>query len=166
MTRVLATARKSGLLEGAGGDVAGEAVEGLEGAVRAILDGAMALDGAEPDEPLLRNYLDDGSWFGELSGTALLAATAYRAAALAPETGAFPAARYGAWADAKRRAVAARVGPDGLLAPVVNPLDWGDRTPASESPEAQSFAVLLLAAYRDYCRAGLADASGGCEIQF
>lgn len=128
----------------------------VKGAVRDILDAAIALDDAEPAEPLLRNYLNDTAWFGELAGTTLLTATAYRLAVLAPDDfGPGSSSRHGGgkyvrWADAKRPAILARVDDRGLLAPVVNPLDWGDRTPGAASPEAQSFAVLLLAAYRDY----------------
>ncbi|KAI1081448.1 hypothetical protein F5B20DRAFT_65094 [Whalleya microplaca] len=143
-TRVLATAARSRFASSSA-VVAGLAK--LRTLIREILDGAIAADDAEPDEPLLRNYLNDTSWFGELSGTALLAATAYRAAALAP-------AEFGQkhieWADRKREEVTKRVGGDGLLAPVINPLNWGDRTPAKESPEAQSFAVLMFAAHRDF----------------
>lgn len=39
-------------------------------------------------------------------------------------------------------------GADGIVAPAVNPLGWGDTTPdTSGSPEGQAFAVLLHAAY-------------------
>ncbi|KAJ8127993.1 hypothetical protein O1611_g5643 [Lasiodiplodia mahajangana] len=58
--------------------------------------------------------------------------------------------KYVAWAKGKREEVIKRINEDGLLSPVVNPLDWGDRTPGTASPEAQSFAVLLFAAYRDF----------------
>lgn len=143
MTRVLATARNSGL------QADRLLLESLEENIQTTLDGAIALDAAEPDEPLLRNYLNDTTWFAELAGTSLLAATAYRATLLQP-------ARFGRgyadWADGKREAVAGMIGSDGLLAPVVNPLNWTDRTPAARSPEAQSFAVLLFAAYRDFQR--------------
>lgn len=178
MARVLATAKKapsSALLPSSSSSSSDSGTtidtDSLESAIRAILDGAIALDEAEPDEPLLRNYLNDTTWFGELSGTTLLAATAYRMAVLAPATFGAGATEtetgtgtggYVAWADAKRREVTARIGSDGLLYPVVNPLDWSDRTPAAESPEAQSFAVLLFAAYRDYCQGSEA----GCEIKF
>lgn len=159
MTRVLATAKNSGLLDGDAGADGGQpsVLEDLASAIRGILDSAIAADAAEPDEPLLRNYIDDASWFGELSGTTLLAATAYRVAALGD---AQPG--YVAWADEKRRAVTNRIGDDGLLYPVINPLNWGDRTPSGESPEAQSFAVMLFAAYRDYCQGSFE----ACEIDF
>ncbi|KAI0506644.1 hypothetical protein F5B22DRAFT_639035 [Xylaria bambusicola] len=120
--------------------------ESLTAAIRSILDTAITLDNAEPKEPLLRNYLNDTTWFGELSGTTLLAATTYRMAALVPE--AFGES-YVAWADEKRGEAVRRINEDGLLSPVINPLDWNDRTPGTASPEAQSFAVLMFAAYRD-----------------
>ncbi|GAW16575.1 hypothetical protein ANO14919_060070 [Xylariales sp. No.14919] len=141
MARVLATARKSPWA-----NVLASDLDGLTAAIRDILDSAIALDGAEPGEPLLRNYLNDTSWFGELSGTALLVATTYRMAKLEP--GAFGHG-YVAWAEGKREEVVARINGDGLLSPVVNPLDWNDRTPGTASPEAQSFALLMFAAYRD-----------------
>lgn len=141
MTRVLATAINSGL------QADDLLLDSLEDNIQTILDGAISLDTAEPDEPLLRNYLDDTTWFAELAGTTLLAATAYRAVQLQP-------ARFGRgyadWADGKREAVAGMISSDGLLAPVVNPLNWTDRTPAAKSPEAQSFAILMFSAYRDF----------------
>lgn len=140
MSRVLATAKNSKL------EADHLLLEDLEHSIQRILDGAIALDDAEPDQPLLRNYLNDTTWFAELAGTTLLAATAYRAVQLQPE-------RFGKiyteWADEKREAVKTMIGDDGILAPVVNPLNWNDRTPAAKSPEAQSFAVLMFSAYRD-----------------
>jgi rhamnogalacturonyl hydrolase YesR len=127
-----------------------EEVRTLKSIVKDILNAAIRLDKAEPDEPLLRNYLDNTSWFGELSGTSLLAATAYRAAELDPGTF---GQEFVDWADEKRVAIEARINPDtGLLAPVVNPLGWGDRTPAVESPEGQSFGIMLFAAERSLKR--------------
>ncbi|KAK7989918.1 hypothetical protein PG989_010233 [Apiospora arundinis] len=136
--------------------------------LRDILDAAIALDAAEPDEPLLRNYLNDTTWFGELSGTTLFTATVYRLAVLAPDefgSGSSSASgkengnektggggKYVKWADAKRAEIVSSHidAQTGLLAPVINPLNWGDRVPGTESPEAQSFAVLMFAAWRDY----------------
>lgn len=157
MSRVLATAVKSGMAGAAAGAAGGQIRHGLDGLrkmIRAIIDAAIALDRAEPDEPLLRNYLNDTTWFGELSGTTLLTATTYRMVQLEPaEFG----PEYLHWADSKRHAITERIGADGLLSPVVNPLDWSDRTPATESPEAESFAVLMFAAYRDSCQDGKAE---------
>ncbi|KAK7968928.1 hypothetical protein PG988_008001, partial [Apiospora saccharicola] len=133
----------------------------VKGIVRDILDAAIALDDAEPAEPLLRNYLNDTTWFGELSGTTLLTATVYRLAVLAPDEfnsggngTSSTSSKYVKWADAKRSEIISRVDSQGLLSPVINPLNWGDRTPGTESPEAQSFALLMFAAHRDYQEAG------------
>jgi len=49
----------------------------LKGWIQEILDGAML---SALDNGLLLNYLNDASWFGEISGTALLSACAYRMA--------------------------------------------------------------------------------------
>ncbi|KAB8342746.1 hypothetical protein FH972_022344 [Carpinus fangiana] len=117
--------------------------------IKEILDGAKT---RSLDDGLLRNYLDDDSWFGENSGTALLAAVAYRVAVLAPETF---GEDYISWADSLRQAVASHVGEDGTISPNVNPLGWGDREPyTSGSPEGQSFAVLMYTGYRDCVCAG------------
>lgn len=141
MSRVLATAKNSRLKAN------NLLLKRLVDSIKGILDGAIALDSAEPDQLLLRNYLNDTTWFAELAGTTLLAATAYRAAQL--ESAIF-GEKYTDWADEKREAVTTMIGSDGLLAPVVNPLNWNDRTPATKSPEAQSFAILLFSAYRDF----------------
>ena len=141
MTRVLATMKRSQWASAQGPDL-----DLLTITIRDILDAAIALDNAEPEEPLLRNYLNDTTWFGELSGTTLLAATTYRMAKLDPGTFGHT---YVDWADGKREEVVGRIDEDGLLSPVVNPLNWNDRTPGTASPEAQSFAVLMFAAYRD-----------------
>lgn len=141
MTRVLATAMKSRFADAVSSEIAQ-----LKVIIRDILDGAIALDEAEPDEPLLRNYLNDTTWFGDLSGTTLIAATVYRLAILEPAE----FVGYTGWADTKRLAIVERIDDTGLLYPVVNPLNWNDRTPAHESPEAENFAVLMFAAYRDF----------------
>lgn len=47
-----------------------------------ILQGAMS---SPKDDGLLRNYLNDTTWFGETSGTALLKATVYRVAVMQEE---------------------------------------------------------------------------------
>ncbi|KAI0378368.1 hypothetical protein F5Y04DRAFT_148823 [Hypomontagnella monticulosa] len=144
MSRVLATAKKS---QFANNGKVKDGIGKLTSIIRAILDGAIARDAAEPNEPLLRNYLNDTTWFGELSGTTLLTATAYRMAKLQP---ADFGSKYTSWADSKREAITQRISSDGLLSPVINPLNWNDRTPGKESPEAQSFAVLMFAAHRDF----------------
>ena len=100
------------------------------------------------DDGLLRNYLNDTTWFGEISGTGVLAATVYRMAVLDPAT---YVPKYTKWADKLRIAVAAHVRDDGIISPAVNPLGWGDREPfTTGSPEGQSFGTMLYAAYRDW----------------
>jgi rhamnogalacturonyl hydrolase YesR len=126
----------------------------VSGVVKEILDGAMAVD---RDDGLLRNYLNDSSWFGEVTGTAALAAAAYRVAVLAPD---IFGRKYVAWADESRAAIVAHTGANGILAPAVNPLNWLDRTPAMKgSPEGQAIAVVMYAAYRDCVCAGVCEAS-------
>ncbi|KAK8430363.1 hypothetical protein IWX49DRAFT_509350 [Phyllosticta citricarpa] len=121
----------------------------LSSTIKRILDAAICLDAADPREPFLRNYLNDSSWFGDAAGTALLAATAYRMVVIDGKM--FPPEVYGAWADEKRGAVEAVVDSrTGVVGQVVNPLDWGDRQPAARSPEAQSFFIMMVAAWRDY----------------
>ncbi|KAI0900420.1 hypothetical protein F4806DRAFT_448610 [Annulohypoxylon nitens] len=144
MSRVYATAKKSHF---ANDRKIKSDLSTLKGVIKAILDGAIARDNAEPDEPLLRNYLNDTTWFGELSGTTLLTATAYRMAQLEPADFGHS---YTSWADSKRQTIVGKISSDGLLSPVINPLNWNDKTPATQSPEAQSFAVLMFSAHRDF----------------
>jgi rhamnogalacturonyl hydrolase YesR len=73
MCRVLHTLQKWPASSGSLGSQAGQ----LKSWIKEILDGAM---GSGTDNGMLRNYLNDGSWFGEISGTALLTAIAYRMA--------------------------------------------------------------------------------------
>ncbi|KAF8872494.1 hypothetical protein BD779DRAFT_1613794 [Infundibulicybe gibba] len=108
-----------------------------------ILDGAM---GAPMQGGLLRNYLNDtdtqGHGFGEISGSSMLAAVAYRMAVLQPR-------RFGAgyvqWADAIRRVLGGK-GDVGELHVTPN----GTVTPAG-----QNFVVLMYAAWRDCVIAGV-----------
>jgi rhamnogalacturonyl hydrolase YesR len=112
--------------------------------IKEILDGAMNVP---TQSGLLYNYLNDTTWFGEISGTAMLSATAYRMAVLAPETF---GASYISWADANRQTIASHVSANGTISPAVNPLDWGSYTPwTAGSPEGQSFGVFLYTSYRD-----------------
>ncbi|KAK7516831.1 hypothetical protein IWZ03DRAFT_379159 [Phyllosticta citriasiana] len=129
-------------------DLAAQSAQ-LTSTIKRILDAAICLDAADPREPFLRNYLNDSSWFGDAAGTTLLAATAYRMVVI--DSTMFPPEVYGAWADEKRGAVEAVVDSrTGVVGQVVNPLDWGDRRPAARSPEAQSFFIMMVAAWRDY----------------
>ncbi|KAK2761675.1 hypothetical protein FQN54_001503 [Arachnomyces sp. PD_36] len=117
---------------------------------REIIDGAIDV-GPEAESGLLRNYIT--SSFPEAAGTAIIAASIYRWAVLAPEV--FANSKYLNWADERRAAVVRSVGADGVLSPVVNPYDYlADAPLDGPSPEAQSFGVMLYAAYCDCERAG------------
>jgi hypothetical protein len=158
MTRVLATVMKSNWTQDYNWKQS--ATASLTQYIKEILDGAMH---TSKDQGLLRNYYDNFNThdhgFGEISGSALLAATAYRMALLQPST--FTSA-YIAWADGIRHVIGgedssgkAHITPDGVLTPVVNPYGWQDTTPyAGASPEGNSFAILLYAAWRDCVNAG------------
>ncbi len=78
--------------------------------IKEILDGAQQ---SGLDNGLLRNYLNDGSWFGEISGTALLTAVAYRMAVNDPGT----FGQYITWADSNRVALSHQQGGDGVFVP-------------------------------------------------
>ncbi|KAK0336532.1 hypothetical protein LTR91_015619 [Friedmanniomyces endolithicus] len=115
-----------------------------------ILDGAIRTDDND-ESGLLRNYLGQESWFAETSGTALLAATAYRMAVIKPEI--YAQAPYLDWAHAKRAAVVSRIDDDGFAKPAVNPLKHSSREPVEASPEGESFLVMMGSAWRDcVCR--------------
>ena len=124
----------------------------LKGWIKEILDGAL-LSGF--DGGLLHNYLNDNSWFGEISGTALLSAVAYRMAVNDPGTF---GQQYINWADTNRKALAQHqsAGSEGIFSPAVDPYNWLDRTEyKSGSPEGQAFSVYLYTAYRDCVGAGV-----------
>ncbi|KAF8157098.1 hypothetical protein B0H34DRAFT_859672 [Crassisporium funariophilum] len=142
-----------------------QAVSDLTMAIREILDAAMRVP---TDGGLLRNYLNDPTWFGETSGTALLASVAYRIGVLAPSLGlsGSDAATYIQWAEGIRRvfgqdrgdksAKAVHITSNGTATPAINPLGWGDRQPwTAGSPEGQNFVVLMYAAWRDCVHANV-----------
>ena len=115
-----------------------------------IIDGAIDV-GPEPESGLLRNYITTS--FPEAAGTAIIAASVYRWAVIAPEI--FASSKYIGWADERRAAVVRTVDENSVLSPVVNPYDYAEDSPyGSPSPEAQSFAVMLYAAFRDCVCAG------------
>jgi hypothetical protein len=100
------------------------------------------------NEGLLRNYIDDETWFREGAGTAALAAVAFRMRILEPQIFGH---EYIDWANQKYSAIAERLDQrTGVLSPVVYPRNHRDRQPLlSGSSEAQSFVVLMIAAQRD-----------------
>jgi len=146
MARVLATMMKSPFAEATKNEQ-----NALIADIKAIIDGAIILD--TDSGGLLRNYLNDTTWFGETSGTAMLTATLYRMAVLAPSTF---GTKYTDWANKKVQVVDSCINnTTGIVAPAINPLSWGDRTPfTTGSPEGQSFVVLMHAAYRDWSSKG------------
>lgn len=119
--------------------------------IQEILDGTIkSLD----NNTLLRNYLDDASWFPEISGSSLLASVAYRLAPLVGQT------KYIPWADSIREALGkdGHVTQDGVVSPAVNPLAWKDREPwMSGSPEGNCFVGLMYAAWRDCVLIGVCE---------
>lgn len=151
MARVLATLVKSPYAQ----ETTAEQ-ESLTDLIKEILDGVIRLDVDESG--LLRNYLNESSWFGEISGTSILAATALRVVVLDPETF---GEEYTAWAVKKMDVVNGHIDETagdnyGIVSPAVNPLNWNDPNPfTTGSPEGQGFVVLLHAAYRDWKRGGL-----------
>ncbi|KAL0069462.1 hypothetical protein AAF712_003495 [Marasmius tenuissimus] len=157
MTRVLATVMKAPEYI-VPSDYRETVIAELTVWIKEILDAAM---GSTPDQGLLPNYLNDdgGHWFGEISGSSLLAAVAYRMAVLQPNVfgGSGSSGRYTAWADGIRGVLGGNdeggnphVTSEGVVTPAVNPLNWGDRTPfTTGSPEGQNFVVLMYAAWRD-----------------
>ncbi|KAJ7688355.1 family 88 glycosyl hydrolase [Mycena rosella] len=146
MARVLATVMKAPVA--ALTSWRDDAIADLTRWIQEIIDGAMrfSMDGG-----ILRNYLDDtsddGPGFGEISGSSMLAAVAYRMAVLRPfDFG----QRYILWADKIRSTMALHITSDGTATPAVNPFDAGDTTPLTTgSPEGQNFIVLMYAAWRD-----------------
>ncbi|ESK86698.1 hypothetical protein Moror_10945 [Moniliophthora roreri MCA 2997] len=164
MTRVLATIMKapSELTNGWLDD----AVSTLTFYIKEILDGAI---GSPHDDCLLRNYLNDTTTahgFGEISGTSLLAAVAYRMAVLQPSTF---GEEYVLWADKVIETLAGddaygdpHVTANGTVTPAVNPLGWGDTKPwTAGSPEGQNFVLLMYVAWRDCIQAGVCARHGG-----
>ena len=125
----------------------GEERKVLGDSVKTVVDGIMAVD--NDDSGLLRNYLDDREWFGDVSGTALVAATVYRMVVLEPTTFGY---KYVDWAGKKATAVMKHVdGRTGIAKPVMNPLEHARKEPLeTRSAEGQSFLWLLYAAHRDY----------------
>ncbi|KAF5336403.1 hypothetical protein D9611_006535 [Ephemerocybe angulata] len=158
MTRVLATVLKAPVAEGKAWQK--DAAAQLTGYIKEILDGAM---GSQKDQDLLRNYfqdIDGPHGFGEISGSSLLAAVAYRMAVIAPSTF---TTKYITFADDLRKALGGNdkdgnphITSTGVATPAVNPLWWLDEKPfTAGSPEGQAFVVLMYAAYRDCINAGI-----------
>ncbi|KAF2729132.1 Six-hairpin glycosidase [Polyplosphaeria fusca] len=141
-SRVLATLRKSKF----DGETKEEQAQ-LTSIVKGIIDGAIKFD--VDQSGLLRNYLNESSWWGEISGTSILAATAFRMARLEPDSF---GKKYTKWATKKMELVDSKIDKStGIVAPAIDPLNWHNETKyVNGSPEGQSFVVLLHAANRDW----------------
>lgn len=118
----------------------------LSGMIKDILDGTIAMD--TDSSGLLRNYLNDTTWWGEISGTSILAATALRMAKLEPSKF---GSKYVDWAAKKKEAVDRHIDTNtGIVSPAIDPLGWHNRSKfTTGSPEGQSFVVFMYAAWAD-----------------
>ncbi|GAA5849290.1 hypothetical protein JCM3766R1_001636 [Sporobolomyces carnicolor] len=96
---------------------------------------------------LVPNYFDVDSSFSDASGSALLAATAFRLATLDAASSTDYSALIRS-ASTIRAAVNDKVGANGWLSQVVDPLSFAQES--QTSPEGQAFVLLLQAAWRDY----------------
>lgn len=157
MARVLATVMKAPVALNAGWRQG--ITDELTTYIKEIIDAARR---APMQNGLLRNYLDNTDvWnlgFGEISGSTLLAATAYRMAVMRREVF---GSEYVDWADGIRGAIGGTdeegrphvIQETGVVTPAVNPNNWMDRTPQTTgSPEGQSFVVLMHVAWSECVR--------------
>ena len=128
-------------------------IAALDSYVLEILDAVVRTD--DDESGLLRNYLGDKQWWGEVSGTALLAASAYRMVMYMDESP--ERTKLLQWAHKKRRAVVAHVH-DGLPSPVVNPYAHNQELPhEGGTPEGEAFLLIMGAAWRDCICAGVCE---------
>jgi len=112
----------------------------IEGAVTSATNGT---------PPMLCNYLDDSEYFGDVAGTALIAASAFRLAQLAPEK---YSKRHLDWAEEAwkniEKVVANR---NGDVGPTPMPGVATSRIPCQKgSSQGHSFVVMCFAARRDW----------------
>lgn len=94
----------------------------------------------------LYNYINEtDTSFADSASTALLAASTYRFAALTGKTSLIPAA------NKALQLVDASLNATGWLTNMVDPLTFNTPAPSGgDSPEGQSFVLLLHSAWRDY----------------
>ena len=168
MTRVLATLLKAPI--GLCGSWKQEAVKHLTKTIQEILNTVIC--NPKDTNDLVRNYIDDSSWFGEVSGSSLFASVAYRISTMSPMLALNgytlepdDIIKYITFAEGVRKTLGngQHVSSNGTVFPAINPLNWGDRKPFTQgSPEGNNFVVLLYAAWRDCIRAGIP----GCQAAF
>ncbi|CAE6458930.1 unnamed protein product [Rhizoctonia solani] len=132
-------------------------VSDLKGWVKEILNGTFTrLD----SDNLVPNYMDNtgrgdnSDTFGDAAASALLAATAYRAAHRWPaDFGKF----YTDSADKINESVMSKMTDLGLLAPIVDPLSWSVK--GILGTEAQAFGLMMYAGWKDWKHSGKVYAS-------
>lgn len=115
-----------------------------------IVEAAFAL---RAQDGLLHNYLNESDTFTDAASTALLTSVAYRLAQfdLTNPTSS-PISPTSDLVNQTRLTLYSRVdSQSGVLAPVTNPLDFGEQEPqGTPSPEGQAFMLLLESAWRDW----------------
>ncbi|EUC55139.1 glycoside hydrolase family protein [Rhizoctonia solani AG-3 Rhs1AP] len=129
-------------------------VSDLKGWVKEILNGTFTrLD----SDNLVPNYMDNtgrgdnSDTFGDAAASALLAATAYRAAHRWPaDFGKF----YTDGANKINESVMSKITDLGLLSPIVDPLSWNVK--GVLGTEAQAFGLMMYAGWKDWKNSGKA----------
>lgn len=109
--------------------------------IQETLDGVVKY---QQQDGLFRNYLDQTTSFEDASASALFAYSIYRANSL--DSNMF-GSNYTSKADAARNGVLSSINYLGFVSPVVNANSYTQQ--GESSPEAQSFALLMIAADRD-----------------
>ncbi|KZV89607.1 Six-hairpin glycosidase [Exidia glandulosa HHB12029] len=126
-------------------------MRGQQGALIAwiheVLDGTFK---AVTNFGLVPNYISQTqSTFGDASASSALAAVAYRAATLWPDSF---GTNYTDAAASIRGNIIDRLDPElGIVRPVVDPITWGATGPLST--EAQAFFLMMMSAWRDWISA-------------
>lgn len=117
-------------------------------------------------ESRLHNYLDDNKSFYDSAATALMAATVYRASTLMDEHEYIPFAERsrmtlftpngGVGSDSNRTVFQDYefFTSDGWLRPVANPVSVKESLDNGRSPEAQAFAIMMHAAWKEWREQG------------
>lgn len=143
MVRVLATAIKSPYTKSVGLEI-----ERLLRVTFDVIDGASAAK-RNGSPPLLCNYLNDGSYFGDVAGTALIASAVYRLAVMFPKE---CSGQHIQFAESCWESVQTHIKDrNGDVGPTPMPGVALSHTPSMEgSSQGHSFVVILFAAHRDW----------------
>ncbi|KAK4047085.1 hypothetical protein OIV83_005648 [Microbotryomycetes sp. JL201] len=97
---------------------------------------------------LMHNYLNESNTFGDATSTALLTSVAYRLAQFDVTSDLIDQAN-----TLRNKIYNSVSGSTGVLSPVVDPLNFGQRLSSGGiSPEGQAFVLLMESAYRDWSR--------------